>query len=86
MATRDRDVTSLTLDRHIMLLRSWERCFTIISSAWRILTSSKFLQDKTQRNRNYGTGNLPTGSGLLVLCTTSPPFSREWRIKMELTN
>ena len=48
MATRDREVVSSTLNRCVMLLRPWERRFTIISSAWRIQTSSKFREVKTQ--------------------------------------
>ena len=48
MATRDREVAGLTLDCRGMLLRLWERRFTIIFSAWRILTSSKFRKVKTQ--------------------------------------
>ena len=84
MATRDREVASSTLDRRVMLLRPWERRFTIISSAWRILTSSKFRKVKIQfsAQSELWKWNLPSGSGLLVLCITPPSFSREWRIKM----
>ena len=85
MATRDREVAGSTLDRRVMLLRLWERRFTIISSAWRIQFFEKSRLN-LQRNRNHRTGNLPSGSGLLVLCITPPSFSRDWRIKMELTN
>ena len=81
------EITGSTLNS-VTLLRPWERRFAIISSAWWILTSSKFL--KVNNNhftiqseiRNW---QLPSGSGSTILCITPPPLSRKWMINMKLS-
>ena len=71
----------------VTLLRPWERRFAIVSSAWWILTSSKFLKV----NNNYysiGVKELTTPKWvciILILCITPPPFSREWKINAKLS-
>ena len=51
------EVTGSTLNS-VTLLRPWERRFAIISSAWWILTSSKFLE--ANNNKSIGNKELTT--------------------------